>query len=66
MIPSSFIAPVRSLLYVSSPFAKKKNLPAGKDRTGIAAALLLLVTLTFPLPHRPSLSQFSPARWRLV
>jgi hypothetical protein len=27
-----------------------KNLPAGKDRTGIAAALLLLVTLAFPFP----------------
>jgi len=38
--------------------------PAGKDRTGIAAALLLLVRPSLYL-HRPGLSKFPSARRRL-
>jgi hypothetical protein len=41
-----------------------KIYPAGKDRTGIAAALLLLVLPSLYL-HRPQLSKFPPARRRL-
>jgi hypothetical protein len=47
-MPSSSIAPVRSLFHRDTSTFYLENLIAGKDRTGIAAALLLLVTHVFP------------------